>query len=84
MSIIDLGDELDVDVTPEKIKVTVQKCQICPKRIGGYDLEGNTACPVAGIITGAISFARGINPIITRNTLSPGEICFTDVDLSHL
>ncbi|MFX1279290.1 MAG: hypothetical protein ACFFA3_07725 [Promethearchaeota archaeon] len=82
MSVINLAEELDVDVTDEQVKLVVQKCLICPKRIGGYDLEGNTACPVGGILTGAISFARGIDPNVTKNRLQTAEICHIEMDIS--
>ncbi|TFF87336.1 MAG: hypothetical protein EU548_10465 [Promethearchaeota archaeon] len=59
----------------------VQKCLICPKRVGNYDLEGNTACPVGGLLTGAISYIRGIDPTITKNRLQTGEICHIEMEL---
>ena len=80
MSIVNLGEELDVDVEENKVKVIVQKCLICPKRVGGYDLEGFTACPVGGILTGAISYVRGTDPFVTKNRLQAGEICHIEMD----
>ncbi len=82
MGVINLAEELDVDVDEEKVRLVVQKCLICPKRIGGYDLEGNTACPVGGILTGAISYARGIDPHITKNRLQAAEICHIEMDFT--
>jgi len=81
MKVINLAEELDLNVEDNKIKVVVQKCRICPKRVGGYDLEGNTACPVGGILTGAISYARGSDPIVSKNHLQVGEICHIEMDL---
>lgn len=82
-SVINMAEELDIDYDHEnsKLKVVVQKCEICPKRIGGYDLEGNTSCPVGGIISGALSYARGSNPMIAKNHLQTGQICHIDIDL---
>ena len=80
MEIISVADELEVTVQDEQCKVVVQKCLICPKRIGGYDLEGNTACPVGGLLTGAISYARGIDPQVTKNRLQTAEICHIEMD----
>ena len=80
MGVINLAEVLDVEVTNESAKLVVQKCLICPKRIGGYDLEGNTACPVGGILTGAISYARGIDPHVTKNRLQTAEICHIEMD----
>ncbi|MFX1572205.1 MAG: hypothetical protein ACFFB0_05615 [Promethearchaeota archaeon] len=82
-SVINLAEELDVEVTDEQVKLVVQKCLICPKRIGGYDLEGNTACPVGGVLTGAISYARGIDPNITKNRLQTAEICHIEMDFNR-
>lgn len=82
MGVINLADELDVEVTDEKVKLIVQKCLICPKRIGGYDLEGNTACPVGGLLTGAISYARGIDPNVSKNRLQAAEICHIEMELT--
>ncbi len=81
MNTINLAKELDLDIEGKDIKIVVQKCMICPKRIGGYDLEGNTACPVGGILTGAISYIRGIDPTITKKRLQTAEICHIEMDL---
>ena len=81
MKVINLAEELDLNLEDNKIKVVVQKCRICPKRVGGYDLEGNTACPVGGILTGAIAYARGSDPIVSKNHLQVGEICHIEMDL---
>ena len=83
MSVINIADELEIQVTDNQAKVVVQKCLICPKRIGGYDMEGNTACPVGGLLTGAISYARGIDPQVTKNRLNTGQICHIDMDFSY-
>jgi hypothetical protein len=83
MEVINIADELEVQVEEDKCKVVVQKCLICPKRIGGYDLEGNTACPVGGLLTGAISYARGIDPQVTKNRLNTAEICHIEMDFSY-
>ena len=80
MDVINLAEDLEIDVKDGSVNVVVQKCLICPKRIGGYDLEGNTSCPVGGIVTGAIGYARGTNPIISRNNLQTAEICHIDVE----
>lgn len=82
MGVINLAEELDVEVSEDNVKLVVQKCLICPKRIGGYDLEGNTACPVGGVLTGAISYARGIDPYITKNRLQTAEICHIEMDFT--
>jgi hypothetical protein len=79
--VIDLADDLNITVDKSKINIIVQKCRICPKRIGGYNLEGNTACPIGGILSGALSYAHGNVNMISKNHLQTGEICHIDVDL---
>jgi pantothenate kinase len=74
-TVINLAEELDVNFEDNGIQITVQKCMICPKRVGGYDLEGNTACPVGGILTGAMTYFKGSNPVVVKNVLETGEIC---------
>jgi len=75
-----LAEELDIRIVNEKIKLVVQKCLICPKRIGGYDLEGFTACPIGGIIVGALTYVRGLYPEITKNKLEIAEICHIQLE----
>lgn len=80
-SVIDIAEELDVDIKDNEIKIIVQQCRICPKRVGGYDLEGNTACPVGGLITGAMNYVRGKTTLVTRANLQTGEICHIDLSI---
>lgn len=79
--VIDLAEDLNINVNDKNINIVVQKCRICPKRIGGYNLEGNTACPIGGILTGALSYAHGNVNTIAKNHLQTGEICHIDVNL---
>ncbi len=83
-SVINMADELDIDYDEANahLKVIVQKCEICPKRVGGYDLGGATSCPVGGLLTGALAYARGSTPMISKNNLQTGEICHIDIDMS--
>lgn len=81
LNLINLAEELDVNVKDDNIAIIVQKCLICPKRVGGYDLGSFTACPVGGFITGALSYARGIEPKIVKNNLQTGQICHIDISL---
>jgi hypothetical protein len=80
LKILNIGEQLDLEVYNQKVKMVVRKCLICPKRIGGYDLEGHTACPVGGIVIGAISHIRDTYPRITKNKLNAGEICHIEVN----
>ena len=81
LNLVNLAEELDVSVNDDTIGITVQKCLICPKRVGGYDLGSYTACPVGGFITGALSYARGIEPTIVKNNLQTGQICHINISL---
>jgi len=81
LNLVNLAEELDVTVKDEAIGIIVQKCLICPKRVGGYDLGSYTACPVGGFITGALSYARGIEPTIVKNNLQTGQICHINVSM---
>ena len=78
--IMNLAEELNIRKVNEKIQLVVQKCLICPKRIGGYDLEGFTACPIGGIIVGALTYVRGLYPEITKNKLEIAEICHIQLE----
>ncbi len=72
---IRLAENLIIDFKQDNIDVTIQDCLICPKRIGGYDLGGDTACPVGGIILGAVSYLHGSTPSSPDVKLRPGELC---------
>ena len=50
------------------------------KKIGRYDLEGFTACPIGGIIVGALTYVRGLYPEITKNKLEIAEICHIQIE----
>jgi hypothetical protein len=78
--VMNLAEELDIRIVNEKIKLVVQKCLICPKRIGEYDLEGFTACPIGGIIIGALTHVRNSYPEIIKNKLEVAEICHIELE----
>ena len=83
LNIVNVAEVLDVDVKGDKVGIVVQKCLICPKRIGGYDLGANTACPIGGLLTGSLAYAKGIEPTIVKNHLQTGEICHIDVSFNR-
>ncbi|MEM2145460.1 MAG: hypothetical protein QW279_08860 [Candidatus Jordarchaeaceae archaeon] len=76
-----IAEDLTVDFKDNIANITVQKCLICPRRIGGYDLEGHTACPVGGLVRGALNLVTGKSPQITRIRLRPAEICQIEFEL---
>ncbi|MEM4735891.1 MAG: hypothetical protein QXS20_09280 [Candidatus Thorarchaeota archaeon] len=79
---IRVAEDLTVDFEGNTAHISVRNCLICPRRVGGYDLEGFTACPVGGIVRGAITTISGKRPLLTRVDLKTAEICRMDVNLS--
>ena len=80
---IRLAEDLHFSEINGQSSVTIQNCLICPKRVGGYDLEGETACPVGGIIMGALTFVKGASPSLPNITLNPGEFCKISMDITN-
>jgi hypothetical protein len=76
-----IAEDLTVSFDGNSARLTVQNCLICPRRVGGYDLEGHTACPVGGLIRGAINLATGESPQISRVRLKPAEVCNIEFEL---
>jgi len=79
---VQIAEDLSVDFDGSTAHITVQNCLICPRRVGGYDLEGYTACPVGGIVRGAIGFVSGKTPQLNRIDLKTGELCKVDFSLT--
>ena len=79
---VQIAEDLEVTFDNNSAHISVQKCLICPRRVGGYDLEGHTACPVGGIIRGAINLVTGKSPQVKRISLRPAEVCQIDFDLN--
>ncbi|MFW9832452.1 MAG: hypothetical protein ACFFEK_00500 [Candidatus Thorarchaeota archaeon] len=77
-----IAEDLSIDMEGEVAHVVVQNCLICPRRVGGYDLEGHTACPVGGLVRGAIGLVSGKTPQLSKIDLKTGEICKTDFTLT--
>lgn len=78
---VQIAEDITVDFKENSAHITVQKCLICPRRVGGYDLEGHTVCPVGGLVRGAINLITGKSPQISRIKFRPTEICQIDFDL---
>ncbi len=77
-----IAEDLAIDFQGNRAKITVQNCLICPRRVGGYDLEGHTSCPVGGIVRGAIGLISGKTPQLDRIDLKTGELCNVDFVLT--
>lgn len=78
---IRLAKELNIEYTDSMANVTIQDCLICPKRVGGYDLGKFTACPVGGILLGALSYVRGETPAVPKINLKPGQYCSLEINI---
>ena len=72
---VNIAEELTIKYEGDEINVTIQNCLICPKRVGGYDLGTDTACPVGGILLGAMSYLKGKTPKLPKVNLKPAELC---------
>ncbi|MFX1254127.1 MAG: hypothetical protein ACFFCZ_21115 [Promethearchaeota archaeon] len=70
-----MAENLHVEFSDSTASVTIQNCLICPKRVGGYDLGQDTACPVGGILLGALKYFHGESPATPQIDLSPAQIC---------
>lgn len=79
---IRLAEDLTFENAEGKSSVTIQNCLICPKRVGGYDLEGETACPIGGILMGALTYVKGESPSLPNILLKPGEFCKISLDVA--
>ncbi len=75
LNIVQIAEDLDVYFEGGEAHIIVQDCMICPRRVGGYDLEGHTACPVGGVVRGAILTITGKALPMTNIDLKTGEIC---------
>ncbi|NHJ49217.1 MAG: hypothetical protein FK733_15620 [Asgard group archaeon] len=78
---INLAEDLSIEEKGDSLNVRIQNCLICPKRVGGYDLGEETACPVGGILLGAISYLKGETPSIPKVNLIPAELCNINLKL---
>lgn len=82
MEAVRIAEDLAIDFDGEVAHISIQNCLIWPRRVGGYDLEGHTACPVGGIVGGAIGLIKGKTPQLSRIDLKTGELCKVDFTLS--
>ncbi len=79
---VQIAEDLSIEMEGDIAHVVVQNCLICPRRVGGYDLEGHTSCPVGGLVRGAIGLVSGKTPQLSKIDLKTGEICKTDFQLA--
>ncbi len=79
---VQIAEDLSIEMEEDVAHVVVQNCLICPRRVGGYDLEGHTSCPVGGLVRGAIGLVSGKTPQLSKIDLKTGEICKTDFQLA--
>jgi len=73
-----LNNEIQIDPSSvfeekeNKLTITIENCNICPKKVGKYPIPG-TACPVGGMFKGLCS-CLGKEPE-AEPELIPGKIC---------
>jgi len=65
--------EIEMKEENDEIVVKISKCDLCPKRVCGYEFEG-TACPWGGLLIGFIGEALKYNLGYQMN-LKPAETC---------
>ena len=78
---LNFADEISTNFTEDEAQIIVKECLICPRRIGNYDLEGYTSCPVGGIIRGVINSVSGKSPQLTSIDYKPEEECEVKINL---
>ena len=64
---------VEMNEKDDEIIVKISKCNLCPKRICGYEFEG-TACPWGGLLIGFIGETLKYNLGYQMN-LKPAETC---------
>jgi predicted hydrocarbon binding protein len=69
----DFAQTVELEKQGKTYNITIEGCEICPKKIGGYEFEG-TACPLPGFFVGAMKEALN-EEFRTAARLTPGEIC---------
>ena len=81
---MDLADEIAVSREGETLTVTVRGCHFCPKRVGGYELEG-TACLLPSLIAGVVHHETGagvkLKDVLKALDWSVGEECKVSISL---
>ncbi len=82
LNVVQIAENLEVYFEGDTAHIVVQDCLICPRRVGGYDLEGLTACPVGGVVRGAILTITGKALQMSHIDLKTGDICKIDFKLS--
>ncbi|MCG3219092.1 MAG: hypothetical protein KAR35_08810 [Candidatus Heimdallarchaeota archaeon] len=80
---LNLADEISTQFTNDEARIVVKECLICPRRVGNYDLEGYTSCPVGGLIRGVINSISGKSPQLTSIDYNPAEECEVKINLQE-
>jgi hypothetical protein len=80
---LSFSDEISTNFTADEAQIIVKKCLICPRRVGNYDLEGYTSCPVGGLIRGVINSVSGKSPQLTSIDYQPAEECEVKINLKE-
>lgn len=67
------GDRFEVTRSDDSITLTINECNVCPKKAGGAAFE-TPVCPIPGIIRGAIDVVKGTKGEGYAK-LKPGQGC---------
>ncbi len=81
LNTVQIAEDLEVVFDDDTARIIVQNCLICPRRVGGYDLEGYTSCPVGGVVRGTIQTVTGKALQMKHIDLKTGDICRIAFDL---
>lgn len=65
--------DIKINEVNDEIVAKISKCNICPKRICGYEFE-RTACPWGGLLIGFIGETLGYK-LGSQMDLKPSKVC---------
>ncbi len=65
-----LADRVEVERSSDTIELRILGCNVCPKRVGGCEIE-RTACPVPGLVLGFLASLYGVH--IQSTTYNEGD-----------
>jgi hypothetical protein len=71
---LNVAEQIHIKREGDAMHFSIRKCNICPKRVGGYDLGGKTSCPVGGLLLGFFSVTQPEMPVWSIK-LKPSEYC---------
>ena len=70
---LEFAEQVKFTLGEELVEVSIEKCGICPKRVGGYEFEG-TACPWSGFLRYMLKHVLNRDFSVAVK-IKPGEKC---------